>query len=71
MGKSSIQRFWLAILQRDYPQFLKSFDAKRLQQIRIDKYRGNRRFQIGLGQVGSMGKLILVETLRGYHLEME
>ena len=68
---SRFRDFWLAILQRDYPKFLKSFDAKRLQQIRIDKYRGNRRFQIGLGQVGSMGKLILVETLRGYHLEIE
>tara|TARA_B100000674_G_scaffold496422_1_gene526599 strand:- start:539 stop:1540 length:1002 start_codon:yes stop_codon:yes gene_type:complete len=63
--------FWLAVLQRYYPQFLKNFDAKRLRQVRIEKYRGNRRFQIGSIQSNSSNKLYLVETLRGYHLEIE
>ena len=63
--------FWLVVLQRYYPQFLKHFDAKRLRQVRIEKYRGNRRFHIGSTQSSSNDKLYLVETLRGYHMEIE
>ncbi len=68
---SRFRDFWLAVLQDAYPEFLSSFDAKRLKQVRIAKYRGNRRFHLGSNPTNSTRKLILVETLRGYHLELE
>ena len=68
---SRFRDFWLAVLQRHYPQFLKGFDAKRLNQIRVQKYRGNRRFQIGSNGSSARNKLILVETRCAYHLELE
>ena len=68
---SRFRDFWLIVLQRDYPECLRGFDAKRIKQVRVGKYRGHRVFQIGVSQSLSKKKLLLVETSRGYHLELE